>query len=110
MRTEKLCLAIVMSVAACGRDSAPRPDSSAVPARPESTVAVRPAPEPKAPPPAGMQPVGVSEDGVGPIRIGMSLAEVRHATANTLEAPPAADTAECGYARWPRGLAGLRFM
>ncbi len=40
----------------------------------------------------------------------MTRAEASAATQGTLAAPPAADTAECGYATWQGGPAGVRFM
>ena len=52
----------------------------------------------------------MSEQGVGPLKIGMTLAAARAATGGKLSAPPAADTAECGFAQWPSGPAGLRMM
>jgi hypothetical protein len=121
MRRELLSLAAVACLAACGRDSTPRPDSSSAIVRPESSsAAVRvdstatkpPAAsrDSSAPSPAPGGGVQVSEHGVGPLKIGMTLAQARTATNGTLSAPPAADTAECGFATWRAGPAGLRFL
>ena len=52
----------------------------------------------------------VSEHGIGPLKIGMTLAEARAATSDNIIAPRAADTATCGFARWRAGPNGVRMM
>lgn len=109
---KKVLTCLVLVGAACGRDSSRQADSTAPTRRPETSAAVSATASTASPaPPAGVvHAVQVSVRGIGPIKIGMTLAEARLATAGTLSAPPAADTASCGFARWPRGLPGLRFM
>ena len=85
MRREFLGVIAAMCVAACSRESATR----------ALQVAGR---------------VEVSERGVGPVKIGMTLAEARSASQGTISAPPSADTASCGFANWRGGPAGVRFM
>ncbi|CAN5267748.1 hypothetical protein BH09GEM1_BH09GEM1_26170 [soil metagenome] len=103
-----LSLLATTLLVACGRDSTPLPDSSGAsaaapsPARPDSSAAA-----PALPSPAGL--ATVSERGIGPVKIGMTLAEARAATGGSLSAPPAADTASCGFATW-KGPAVVRMM
>ncbi|MDQ2665056.1 MAG: hypothetical protein M3Z05_03515 [Gemmatimonadota bacterium] len=52
----------------------------------------------------------MSEHGIGAVKVGMTLAEASSVAMGTLTAPPAADTAECGFATWKGGPAGVRFM
>ena len=82
---------------ACSRDTANRDETRATRAD-TSDVADRPT------------AVTVSEGRVGPLQIGMTLAAASAAIAARMDAPPAADTAACGFARWTGGPAGLRFM
>lgn len=117
MRPEHVVLASVLFIAACGRDATPNRESTAATARADSTV---PAKVVVSPPTASADPSGdspaadgavqVTEHGVGPLKIGMTLADARSATAGTLSAPPAADTAVCGFARWAGAPAGVRMM
>ena len=60
--------------------------------------------------PAADGAVQVTEHGVGPLKIGMTLADARKATSGAVSAPPAADTAVCGFARWSGAPAGVRLM
>ena len=112
MRLESFTFAITVFLAACGRDSARRPESAAPPTRTESPTV---APAPPTSDPSGDSPlsdatVQVSERGVGPVKIGMTLSDARAATGEKISAPPSADTAVCGFARWSDGPAGLRLM
>jgi hypothetical protein len=112
MRREVLCLATTLAFVACGRDSTPRADSSSATTRPEPAPATprTTAIDPSGDSPASDGTVQVSERGVGPLKIGMALASARAATSGAFSAPPAADTAACGFARWSGGPAGLRMM
>jgi hypothetical protein len=109
MRREVIVAAMMLSVAACGRDSTPRLESAA------ATHSGDPAPSATASDPSGDSPasdatVQVSERGVGPLHVGMTLSQAREATGDKISAPPAADTASCGFARWSGGPPGLRLM
>lgn len=108
-RHNLLPLLIATALVGCSGESTPLPDSSGataatlLPARPDSVAAL-----PALPSPAG--PFTVSERGIGPLKIGMTLAEARAATGGSVSAPPAADTAPCGFATWKSGPAGVRLM
>lgn len=91
---------------ACGRDAAPRLDTL----RGADTLAP---PLVRNAPPAPSSSAGalqLTERGIGPLQVGMTLAEVRAATEGAVTAPPAADTAACGFANWKGGPGGLRLM
>src|SRR5690349_9113502 len=45
----------------------------------------------------------VTERGIGPLRVGMTLAEASAALGGALAAPASADTAGCHYVRWRGG-------
>lgn len=121
MHLQKFSLAAAVCIAACGRDATPRADSAvatqkadAAPASPRPDSAPIPprttSTDPSGDSPAADGAVQVSEHGVGPVKIGMTLAAARTATNGKFTAPPAADTATCGFARWSGGPAGLRMM
>lgn len=84
--------------------------SSATPRNEKPVVAPPTAADPSGDSPASDATVQVSERGVGPLHIGMKLSDARTATGDKISAPPAADTAVCGFARWSAGPAGVRLM
>jgi hypothetical protein len=121
MRLEFLCFVTVLCGAACSRDSTPSAESAEATPRVDSTVAApRPSSSVGSPRTASGDPSGdspasdgapqVSEHGVGPVKIGMTLAEARAATAGSLSAPRAADTAACGFAKWTTASGSMRMM
>ena len=116
MRREYVCLVLSLGFAACDRDSSPRAESAEASARAVAspkTPARNPqaaSGDPSGDSPAGDGVVTVSESGIGPVHFGMTLFDARAATGNKLSAPPAADTASCGFARWTGGPAGVRLM
>jgi hypothetical protein len=70
-------------------------------------------------PPPAMQPAGemrpdsiasVTVHGVGPLRVGMTLAEARKALGGALVIPRGADTLGCDYVTWRGGPRGLHVM
>ena len=52
----------------------------------------------------------VTEHGLGPLRVGMTLAEARRALGDALVVPKGTDTTGCGYVRWRGGPRGTRVM
>ena len=121
LRLEAFALASALLVAASSRDATPDKDSIPATARNDSTMAaprrdslvVTPptaAADPSGDSPAADGAVQVTEHGVGPLKIGMTLADARKATSGAVTAPPAADTAVCGFARWNGAPAGVRLM
>ncbi len=99
-------------LAACGRDSHPRTDSTQRLESRAPSDSTAPAASSSAPREAMSAQAAsrLTEHGIGPVKVGMTLAEARAATAGGVSAPPAADTAVCGFATWRDGPAGLRLM
>ena len=54
--------------------------------------------------------LAVTERGLGPLQIGMTLAEASAALKGDLVAPGGADTSACAYAQWRGGPPGVRVM
>ena len=87
-----LAVIAVYWLGACGRDAAPRldtlhgSDALASPAARNTALA----------PMATAGASQLTERGIGPLEVGLTLAEARAATAGALAAPPAADTAAGG--------------
>jgi hypothetical protein len=52
----------------------------------------------------------VTERGIGPLRVGMTLSEASAALGGALTAPPSADAAGCNYVQWRGGPPGVRVM
>lgn len=98
---------LLLAAAACTVEKSPGSADTTSPSAgttPASTDSNAPAPAP-APAPAGFV---VSADAAGPIRVGMSLDELRSA-AGTLTPPPNA-TAECAYVHPASAPAGVLVM
>ncbi len=92
-------------------------DSSKVPAAPLESVAVHDSTSAAAAATVQIRPTSgapagtvVTERGVGPVRVGMTIAQASSALHGALTAPPVADTSSCGYATLRGALAGVRLM
>ncbi|MEP6990932.1 MAG: hypothetical protein ABJA80_08395 [bacterium] len=92
-------------------------DSSRVHAVPLETAAVRDSTSAAAAatvqlPPTSGAAAGtvVTERGVGPVRLGMTIAQASSALHGGLTAPRSTDTSSCGYATLRGALAGVRLM
>ncbi len=95
-----LTSAALLASCAAGRDRAADSDTAAAPpvAQPDrSSIPAEPT-------------LTMSEHGIGPLRIGMSLAEASAALGGALIVPPNADTAACDYVEWRGAPAGVTLM
>jgi hypothetical protein len=99
-----LVLIAVLGAAACGQGPDPQRDTAAPPTPATSATA---ATTRDAGPPSTMV---VTERGIGPLRVGMSLREASAAAGTTLAAPQGRDPASCYYVAWRGAPAGVRVM
>ena len=100
--TDTLRLAAALVLVACAGGADRSADSA-----PDS--AASPPPAAAAPRDSGRALV-VTEHGIGPLRAGMSLAEVTSGLEGVLIVPAGADTASCTYAQWRGGPPGVSIM
>jgi hypothetical protein len=77
-------------------------------ASPSAPPAAAPGTTATAPLPAGDS--SVTERGLGPLRVGMTLAEARRALGGALVVPKGTDTTGCAYLTWRDGPRGTRVM
>ena len=113
--------AVALAMSACARDTereARRPDSTttavATPAgsvaRDSSVAPAAPATLPSATPPAAAPSWTVTEQGIGPLRAGMTFAEADAALGGALLVPVGVDTTGCDYLVWKNGPSGVTVM
>jgi hypothetical protein len=94
-------LLLCLTLAACGGDAARTADTAST--RDSAAVAAGGAPD------TVSSPWAVSDSGAGPVRVGMSAADVRRAVGGELSLPVNLD-ATCEYTRARSAPGGLRFM
>jgi hypothetical protein len=95
-------LVVVILAVGCSR----APDRSA--AADSSDAA--PGSQPAGPATGGPAAPSVTEQGIGPLRAGMTLSEATTALGGALVVPAGADTAGCTYVEWRGGPPGVRVM
>jgi hypothetical protein len=93
-------LAASLLVGGCARDQERGTTQDSPRATPSTTPAASGAPT---------APV-VTERGLGPLLVGMTIAEASAALDGALTVPAPADTVGCGYVAWRGGPAGVRVM
>lgn len=84
----------VVAIAACGRSGDQASADSAAPS----------------PPPSTTNQMAVTENGVGPVQIGMTTAQVQSALGKTIAIPVGVEVAACRVARWEGAPPGLTLM
>ena len=96
-------VALLLAAIACGTgaERSPSGDSAARASR-DSTVAT--------PATARAPDSAVTEQGLGPLRAGMPIAEAKAALGGALLIPAEYDTTGCDYATWRGGPPGVRVM
>jgi hypothetical protein len=102
-------VALVVASVACASDAEHTPVTDSAVARPATGVASAPVPD-TAPAATPASDSSVTENGLGPLRVGMTLAEARTALGGALLVPRGADTAGCDYVTWRGGPRGVKVM
>jgi hypothetical protein len=106
---------VLFVLVACtgGSDRTPATDSAAAPARATGDSGTASPSAPAAIPPVATPPAtdsSVTEHGLGPLRVGMTLADARRALGGALVVPKGTDTTGCAYVTWRGGPEGTRVM
>ena len=107
-RVAATLLLAALPLAGCARDAGRAADSAAADsAAPSAAV---PNSAPNSAPDTSTDSAAVTERGLGPLRVGMTIAEATAALGGALVVPANADTSGCDYVQWRGAPPGVMVM